>query len=132
MIHPRIFEQIEEEDDTSDEDPHGQRKEEDVQHRNQNEVEEFLGVNPAITEENFYFNSTKGFYCATETRMRGVWECTKKKCLSKSKGRPKPPLAPGTETRLRRFYREHNEIFFQLMGRDFGWNEKIDALEKGD
>ena len=84
-------------------------------------VETFLGVPPTVTEDNFYFNSTKGFYCSQDTRTTGAWECTKKKCLSKTKGRPKPPVQPDTHKKLEDFYREHNKIFYGLMGRDFGW-----------
>jgi [heparan sulfate]-glucosamine 3-sulfotransferase 1 len=86
-------------------------------------VETFLGVEPHIGESHFFFNGTKGFYCAKDMRTTGVWECTRKKCLSSSKGRPKPPVQESTIAKLRGFYREHNKIFYGLVGQDFGWPE---------
>ena len=66
--------------------------------------------------------TSQGFYCAKDTRTTGgVWECTKRKCLSKSKGRPKPPVMPETTERLTEYLKGHNKIFYQLVGRDFGW-----------
>ena len=90
-------------------------------------VEGFLNIEPVITRNNFYFNSTKGFFCAQETRSTGIWECTKKKCLSKSKGRPKPPVNEDTLSKLRRFYKEHNKIFESLVGMQFGWPDGTPA-----
>ncbi|QQP36682.1 Heparan sulfate sulfotransferase_ putative, partial [Caligus rogercresseyi] len=60
------------------------------------DVERFLGVYPHIQERNFYFNETKGFYCSRDIRSKGVWECSRSKCLSKSKGRKKPPVEAET------------------------------------
>ena len=85
-------------------------------------VEEFLGIPPAIQRDNFYFNSTKGFYCMQQRRSKGIWECTMKKCLSKSKGRPKPKVEDGALRKLENFFREHNRIFNEMVGRDFGWS----------
>lgn len=80
-----------------------------------------------INRDHFFFNGTKGFYCGKDTRVTGVWECVKKKCLSKAKGRPKPPLRPDTVTRLRAFYKEHNKVFYAMVGRDFGWPSEPEA-----
>ena len=51
------------------------------------ELERFLEIPPEITERNFFFNSTKGFYCGKEelTLPQSKWTCTRDKCLSKSK-----------------------------------------------
>ena len=85
-------------------------------------MEQFLGLEPVIGEQHFFFNGTKGFYCAKDTRTTGgVWECTKRKCLSKSKGRPKPPVMEETTRKLTAFFKEYNKMFYQLVGRDFGW-----------
>ncbi len=84
-------------------------------------VENFLEVPPVIQEDNFYFNATKGFYCSRQMRSKGVWECTMKKCLSKSKGRPKPKVDAGVLDKLAEFFRPHNKVFSQLAGRDFEW-----------
>lgn len=85
-------------------------------------VESFLDLPPAITEDNFYFNATKGFFCSRQTRSKGVWECTMRKCLSKSKGRPKPPLLEDTAAKLGAFYRPHNKVFEDMVGREFDWD----------
>ena len=84
-------------------------------------VETFLGVEPMITENNFFFNSTKGYYCGKDIRESGPWTCVREKCLSSTKGRPKPPLKDDTLTKLRDFFRPHNEIFYQLVNQTFSW-----------
>ena len=50
-------------------------------------LEKFLEIPAEITERNFFFNSTKGFYCGKEelTLPQSKWTCTRDKCLSKSK-----------------------------------------------
>ena len=50
-------------------------------------LEKFLDLPAEITERNFFFNSTKGFYCGKEelTLPQSKWTCTRDKCLSKSK-----------------------------------------------
>ena len=50
-------------------------------------LEKFLELPAEITERNFFFNSTKGFYCGKEelTLPQSKWTCTRDKCLSKSK-----------------------------------------------
>ena len=85
-------------------------------------MERFLSVPSAIGRDNFYFNATKGFYCMQQRRSKGVWECTTKKCLSKSKGRPKPRVEEGAIAKLKEFFKEHNRIFYDMVGRDFGWD----------
>jgi hypothetical protein len=85
------------------------------------QVEEFLGLPPVITQDDFYFNATKGFFCSQQRRSKGVWECTMRKCLSKSKGRPKLKVDDGVLQKLTDFFRSHNQIFNDLVGRDFGW-----------
>ena len=74
-------------------------------------LEHFLNISAAITEKDFFFNPEKGFYCMT----------TKHQCLSKTKGRPKPPLEPETEAKLKEFYRPHNLKFEQMINQTFGW-----------
>ena len=87
-------------------------------------------MDPAITRDNFFFNGTKGFYCGKDTRTTGIWECVKRKCLSKAKGRPKPPLMPDTVDRLRQFFEEHNKNFYALVGKDFGWPPRSSPEEE--
>jgi [heparan sulfate]-glucosamine 3-sulfotransferase 1 len=80
-----------------------------------NQIETFLDLPPSIKETNFFFNGTKGFYCGKDYRTSGVWSCVKEKCLSKAKGRPKPPLKPGTADKLTEFFKPHNAAFYELM-----------------
>ena len=51
------------------------------------ELEKFLELPAEITERNFFYNETKGFYCGKEelTLPQSKWTCTRDKCLSKSK-----------------------------------------------
>ena len=84
-------------------------------------VEKFLQIDPVITENNFFFNSTKGFYCGRDVRIKGVWSCVKEKCLSKAKGRPKPPLKEGTVKALTEYFKLHNNLFYKLINQTFSW-----------
>ncbi|XP_066497546.1 heparan sulfate glucosamine 3-O-sulfotransferase 1 [Hoplias malabaricus] len=78
-------------------------------------VEKFLGLDPQISAENFYFNETKGFYCL---RDRGGRE----RCLHSSKGRTHPQVAPEILHKLWDYFHEPNQRFFQLVGRTFDWD----------
>ena len=86
-------------------------------------LETFLGLPQQITEDNFFFNSTKGFYCGRE-KLRlpnSQWSCSRDKCLNKSKGRPKAKVEERTYTILKKFFAPHNEIFYKLVNQNFGW-----------
>ncbi|KAG9353532.1 hypothetical protein JZ751_011648 [Albula glossodonta] len=77
-------------------------------------AERFLGLPPRIAPSNFYFNSTKGFYCLLP-------HAGGDRCLDESKGRPHAPLRAGARRKLCRFLREPNQRFFQMVGRTFAW-----------
>ncbi|CAD1470414.1 unnamed protein product, partial [Heterotrigona itama] len=79
-------------------------------------IEKFLGLEPRIGRHNFYFNHTKGFYCLRNE--------TSEKCLKESKGRRHPRVSPLVVTKLRRFFNEHNQRFYELVGEDLGWPEE--------
>ncbi|XP_073982824.1 heparan sulfate 3-O sulfotransferase-A isoform X2 [Rhodnius prolixus] len=79
-------------------------------------IETFLGLEHRIGRHNFYFNRTKGFYCLRND--------TADKCLRESKGRKHPRVDPKILTKLRRYYVEHNQKFYELVGEDLGWPEK--------
>lgn len=79
-------------------------------------IERFLGLETRISRDNFYFNKTKGFYCLRNE--------TTEKCLNESKGRRHPDVDPKVVSKLRRFYTEHNQKFYELVGEDFGWPEQ--------
>ncbi|CAG2062609.1 unnamed protein product [Timema podura] len=81
-----------------------------------NKIEQFLGLEPRIGRHNFYFNHTKGFYCLRND--------TADKCLRESKGRRHPRVDPVVVTKLRKFFSEHNQKFYDLVGEDMGWPEE--------
>ncbi|XP_066570399.1 heparan sulfate (glucosamine) 3-O-sulfotransferase 1-like 2 [Amia ocellicauda] len=76
-------------------------------------VERFLRLPPRITPSNFYFNSTKGFYCLLSDGHD--------KCLDESKGRPHPELSPIVLRTLCKYFKEPNQHFFHMVGRTFTW-----------
>ncbi|XP_022316378.2 heparan sulfate glucosamine 3-O-sulfotransferase 6-like [Crassostrea virginica] len=79
-------------------------------------VQEFLGLEPVITEKHFFFDKRRGFPCIKKklTNKRGH-------CLDESKGRPHPLLPAKVISSLRRFYRPFNEKFYKLTNIDFKW-----------
>jgi len=89
-------------------------------------VEKFLGLRHKITKDLFYFNESRGFYCMcldqrrreTNPDMRMMLDG---KCLSPSKGRAHPSVDPKVLSKLREFFRPHNERLYQMIGINFGW-----------
>ena len=84
--------------------------------REVSKIENFLGLPHFVKENNFYFNSTKGFHCLRP-------ETGQARCLAKSKGRPHVNVSANTVKLLRKFYTPHNLKFYSLVGTDFGWPE---------
>ncbi|XP_038184880.1 heparan sulfate glucosamine 3-O-sulfotransferase 3A1 [Arvicola amphibius] len=80
-------------------------------------VQDFLGLKCIITDKHFYFNQTKGFPCLKKAEGSG-----KPHCLGKTKGRAHPAIAREVLRQLRDFYRPFNRKFYQMTGRDFGWD----------
>ncbi|XP_041977562.1 heparan sulfate glucosamine 3-O-sulfotransferase 1 [Aricia agestis] len=78
-------------------------------------IENFLGLEHKIGRRNFYFNETKGFYCLRND--------TTDKCLRETKGRKHPRVDPAVVTKLRKFFVQHNQRFYDLIGEDLGWPE---------
>ncbi|XP_028850913.1 heparan sulfate (glucosamine) 3-O-sulfotransferase 1-like 2 [Denticeps clupeoides] len=76
-------------------------------------AERFLDLPSHIEASNFYFNSTKGFYC--------LLSAGHDKCLDESKGRPHAPLSRQAFHKLCHFLREPNQRFFKLVGHTFPW-----------
>lgn len=79
-------------------------------------IEKFLGLEPKIGYHNFYFNETKGFFCLRND--------TADKCLRETKGRKHPRVDPMVITKLRKYFEEHNQKFYELVGEDLGWPEE--------
>lgn len=73
-------------------------------------VEEFLGIPNYLTEDMFYKDEVKGFYCITKTG-----------CLGKEKGHKPPEFEPAFVEKIRAFLRPHNKLFYELVGEDYGW-----------
>lgn len=80
-------------------------------------VQDFLGLKRVISDKHFYFNQTKGFPC-----LKKPEGSSRPRCLGKSKGRAHPRIPPEVLLRLREFYRPFNHHFYQMSGRDFGWD----------
>ena len=89
-----------------------------------NNLERFLGLKHELTEDNFYLNKTKGFYCGRQEveRTDTEWRCVRYKCLSASKGRAKPRVEPDLLLKMTRYFEPHNQQFFKLIGKSFDWN----------
>ncbi|XP_026376814.3 heparan sulfate glucosamine 3-O-sulfotransferase 3A1 [Ursus arctos] len=80
-------------------------------------VQDFLGLKRVITDKHFYFNKTKGFPC-----LKKAEGSSKPHCLGKTKGRTHPEIDRDVVRKLREFYRPFNLKFYQMTGRDFGWD----------
>ena len=80
-----------------------------------NKAETFIGLEHAITEDNFYFNTEKRFYCI-KTDFKGG-------CMIKAKGRPHPVMKNSTRRLLKEFFKPHNKIFYEIAGRTFSWDD---------
>ncbi|XP_061395860.1 heparan sulfate glucosamine 3-O-sulfotransferase 5-like, partial [Musca vetustissima] len=79
-------------------------------------IETFLGIEHRITNNHFYFNETKGFYCLRYD--------SGDRCLRETKGRKHPHVDPVVISKLRKFFAEHNQRFYELVGEDLGWPEE--------
>ncbi|ELU02712.1 hypothetical protein CAPTEDRAFT_55853, partial [Capitella teleta] len=73
-------------------------------------VEDFLGIPNFLSEDMFYKDEIKGFYCITSTG-----------CLGKEKGHKPPEFEPEFVEKVRSFLRPHNNLFYELVGEDYGW-----------
>ena len=80
-------------------------------------IEIFLGLPHEISETNFHFDEEKGFYCPQ--LVEGQVEC-----LGNDKGHSHPQLSEKALKILRKFYKEHNKNFYDLVGQNFGWTEE--------
>jgi len=77
-------------------------------------VEHFLGLKHSISKDNFYFNSTRGFYCM----KTGPGE----KCLGATKGRKHPYTDPDVVKQLQKFFKPHNLLLYKMINRTFDWD----------
>lgn len=84
-------------------------------------VEKFLNLKHFITEANFYYNKTKGFYCLIGKRKDQYNNISKPRCMGKTKGRTHPDINESAMHLLHRYFRPHNLRFYEMVNRDFGW-----------
>ena len=78
-------------------------------------VEPFLGIKDHYRRNYFVYNKTKGFFCYKDDSMESL------SCLTPSKGRKHPDVNERTKTRLAKFYRPYNELFFKQCNKTFSW-----------
>ena len=67
-------------------------------------LEQFLGIDAFLTEDKFFFNSTKGFYCL---KMKG--------CLGEGKGREHTEIKPQLLKQMNDYYTPYNREFARFM-----------------
>ena len=72
-----------------------------------NRFETFLGLENIISQSDFVYNETKGFYCQA---YEG--------CMPDTKGRPHLTAPDALHEKVQRFYRPHDENLTQLLGYD--------------
>ena len=78
-------------------------------------VEQFLGLTPFFTEDQFVYSPDRGFFCLKK-------ENDDTKCMSSVKGRPHPQMAKKTRSRLEEYFKPLNENFFKTFGHNFSWH----------
>ena len=81
-------------------------------------VETFLGLDSFYRQEMFFFNEEKGFYCWKKKSKKGV---ETPYCLGSGKGREHSMISESAHEKLKAFFKPHNEAFYSLTGRNFGW-----------
>ena len=77
-------------------------------------IEKFLGVRKFYDKSYFYMNPDRGFYCINLSGIR---------CLPKSKGREHPEIEASVLKKLKNYFQEENEKFYNLSGLVFPWWE---------
>lgn len=83
-------------------------------------VERFLNLKPFITEDNFYFNESKGFPCFVG-KISNSGSVSKAHCMGETKGRKHPAVRQDVLKRLRQYFQPLNEKFYSMVQRDFHW-----------
>lgn len=80
-------------------------------------IQQFLGIEPHITLDNFTFNQTKGFPCYRKHRENSKWHC-----LNEEKGRRHPVISSSVRRNLEDFYKPFNMKLYSMTGQTFGWS----------
>ena len=77
-------------------------------------IEKFLGKSNYFTSTKFSNNTTKGYYCF-------VSDMGKHKCLGNAKGRRQELVDERVVSKLKQFFKCHNEDFFRIVNKNFSW-----------
>lgn len=83
-------------------------------------VERFLNIKPFITEDNFYFNESKGFPCFVG-KISNSGTVSRAHCMGETKGRKHPAVHEDVLKRLREYFHPLNEKFYSMVQRNFHW-----------
>ena len=83
-------------------------------------VERFLNIKPFITENNFYFNESKGFPCFVG-KISNSGTVSRAHCMGETKGRKHPAVHEEVLKRLREYFHPLNEKFYSMVQRNFHW-----------
>ena len=80
------------------------------------QIEKFLNIESYFDETQFYFNKSRGVFCVSKPRFG------QSKCLWKEKGRKHPKVNETALQMIRNVFRPHNQRFYKLSGKHFGWD----------
>ena len=83
-------------------------------------VERFLNLKPFITENNFYFNESKGFPCFVG-KISNSGSVSRAHCMGETKGRKHPAVHKEVLKRLHEYFHPLNEKFYSMVQRNFHW-----------
>lgn len=83
-------------------------------------VERFLNLKPFITENNFYFNESKGFPCFVG-KISNSGSVSRAHCMGETKGRKHPAVHREVLKRLHEYFHPLNEKFYSMVQRNFHW-----------
>ena len=78
-------------------------------------VQDFLGIDREVDEDNFEYVKSKGFFCLRRS------ESDEAECLRDKKGRRHPKANKKVEKKLRSFFRPFNKELYRKIEVDFGW-----------
>jgi len=78
-------------------------------------VTEWLGKKDAITPDQIYYDTERGYYCFSPTSRHHY-------CMDKKlKGRKHPDVSPAMIKALQNHYQASNDELYSLINREFGW-----------
>ena len=78
-------------------------------------LQDFLGLQRKITNDNVYYNETKSFFCMRYLNGTSY-------CLPSDKGRPHPDVKPAILDKLKQYFYPFNQKFYEAVGKTFPWD----------